>query len=133
MVATLYVFKLTMKAFYCPQMYPSNLLCFQTEALDQTTYPPTPASNNLSSQYDSFVSFVTWHQKWTFTVLEWTSAKYNFFVTETWMSFISAYLVLCERISHSDIPNFFLFDWWIREVNTLFFMWPTNIHHNYRT
>lgn len=49
MVATLYVFELTMKAFYCPQMYRSNLLCFQTQALDQTTYPPTPASNNLSS------------------------------------------------------------------------------------
>lgn len=44
MVATLYVFELTMKAFYCPQMCWSNPLCFQTEALDHTTYPPTPAS-----------------------------------------------------------------------------------------
>lgn len=138
MVATLYVFELTMKAFYCPQMYPSNLLCFQTEALDQTTYPPTPASNNLSSQYDSFVSFVTWHQKWTFTVLEWTSAKYNFFVTETWMSFISAYLVLCERIIVIQIYQTLSYLTDGSGKLTLYFLcdlltFITIIEHNYRT
>lgn len=138
MVATLYVFELTMKAFYCPQMYWSNLLCFQAEALDQTTYPPTPASNNLSSLYDPFVSFVTWHQVWTFTMLEWTLAKYNcslsqklacpsflhilFYVKESVVQIYQTFSYLTD--GSGKLPLYFLCD-------LLTFI--TIIEHNYRT